>query len=399
MRRLLTILIIGTAATQLLAQKINREPNDPRQIIHLKTALNHLTVIELREPVLQVAAGSQSFKVEWRENKVFVQPTEPDASTNLFVWTSSQRLNYELEPAGSVAVMDFAVDQELPPQPKPTSVKPQEPSPTEVLLSGQPVRLESAKPSTRSVEVRIRDLYEKDGRLLVRYAVRNNSAHAYEVTTPSVYVLPGVRYPQSLYGLVDSQLGDREASRLDIKKQSPVAVIEGHVQSSHLQPGQQCLGLVALRIPPSKEPMVLRFQFANDDREQVSGFSGALDDAGTGIGRRDAHNASALFAWPRRLGLLKGNRRSHPRTAEPVRNGVVPKTATLVCAPPAGSLRFGRGLRLFQFVALRTSEGDHPCRPSGTIIPQCSKAPRLSSALHSCFSAGLRGMSRVNAIT
>ena len=228
MRRLLTILIIGTAATQLLAQKIDREPNDPRQIIHLKTALNHLTVIELREPVLQVAAGSQSFKVEWRENKVFVQPTEPDASTNLFVWTSSQRLNYELEPAGSVAVMDFAVDQELPPQPKPMSVKPQEPSPTEVLLSGQPVRLESAKPSTRSVEVRIRDLYEKDGRLLVRYAVRNNSAHAYEVTTPSVYVLPGVRYPQSLYGLVDSQLGDREASRLDIKKQSPVAVIEGH---------------------------------------------------------------------------------------------------------------------------------------------------------------------------
>jgi hypothetical protein len=272
MRRLLTILIIGTAATQLLAQKIDREPNDPRQIIHLKTALNHLTVIELREPVLQVAAGSQSFKVEWRENKVFVQPTEPDASTNLFVWTSSQRLNYELEPAGSVAVMDFAVDQELPPQPKPTSLKPQEPSPTEVLLSGQPVRLESAKPSTRSVEVRIRDLYEKDGRLLVRYAVRNNSAHAYEVTTPSVYVLPGVRYPQSLYGLVDSQLGDREASRLDIKEQSSVAVIEGHVQSSRLQPGQQCLGLVTLRVPPSKEPMVLRFQFANDDSEQVAAF-------------------------------------------------------------------------------------------------------------------------------
>ncbi len=274
MRRLwiLTILIIGTTGAQLLAQKIDREPNDPGQIIHLKTALNHLTVIELREPVLQVAAGSQSFKVEWRENKVFVQPTEPDASTNLFVWTSSQRLNYELEPAGSVAVMDFAVDQELPPQPKPTSVKPQEPSPTEVLLSGQPVRLESAKPSTRPVEVRIRDLYEKDGRLLVRYAVRNNSAHTYEVTTPHVYLLPGVRYPESLYGLVDSQLGDREASRLDIKEQSPVSVIEGHVQSSHLQPGQQCLGLVALRVPPSKEPMVLRFQFANDNREQVAAF-------------------------------------------------------------------------------------------------------------------------------
>ena len=269
---ILSIFIIAAAATQLLAQKIQPGPNDPSQIIHLRTALNHLTVIELREPVLQVAAGSQSFKVEWRENKVFVQPTEPDASTNLFVWTSSQRLNYELEAAGSVAMMDFAVDQELPAQPKPTSEKPQEPSPTDVLLSGQPVRFESAKPSTKSVEVRIRDLYEKDGRLLVRYAVRNNSAHSYEVTTPRVYVLPGVRYPQSLYGLVDSQLGDREASRLNIKEESPVSVIEGHVQSSHLEPGQQCLGLVALRVPPSKEPMVLRFQFANDDREQVAAF-------------------------------------------------------------------------------------------------------------------------------
>ena len=269
---ILSIFIIAAAATQLLAQKIQPGPNDPSQIIHLRTALNHLTVIELREPVLQVAAGSQSFKVEWRENKVFVQPTEPDASTNLFVWTSSQRLNYELEAAGSVAMMDFAVDQELPAQPKPTSEKPQEPSPTDVLLSGQPVRFESAKPSTKSVEVRIRDLYEKDGRLLVRYAVRNNSAHSYEVTTPRVYVLPGVRYPQSLYGLVDSQLGDREASRLNIKEESPVSVIEGHVQCSHLEPGQQCLGLVALRVPPSKEPMVLRFQFANDDREQVAAF-------------------------------------------------------------------------------------------------------------------------------
>jgi hypothetical protein len=274
MRRcwILTILIIAAAATQLLGQRIEREPNDPSQIIHLRTALNHLTVIELREPVLQVAAGSQSFKVEWHENKVFVQPTEPDASTNLFVWTSSQRLNYELEPAGSIAMMDFAVDQAPPVQPKPVSVRPQEPSPTEVLLSGQPVRLESAKPSTRSVEVTIRDLYERDGRLLVRYAVRNNSTHTYEVTTPSVYVLPGARYPQSLYGLVDSQLGDREASRLEIKEQSPVPVIEGHVQSSRLEPGQQSLGLVALRVPPTKEPMVLRFQFANDHREQVAAF-------------------------------------------------------------------------------------------------------------------------------
>ena len=85
MKRLWTILIIAvlvTATMPALAQKIETETSDHNQILHLKTALNHLTVIELREPVIQVATGSQSFKVEWRENRVFVQPTEPDASSS-----------------------------------------------------------------------------------------------------------------------------------------------------------------------------------------------------------------------------------------------------------------------------------------------------------------------------
>jgi SpoVK/Ycf46/Vps4 family AAA+-type ATPase len=200
------------------------------------------------------------------------QGFEPDASTNLFIWTASERLNYELEPAGSVALMDFAVDQVPPVQPKPASVTRPEPSPTEVLLSGKPIRLQSAKPSRKPVEVVIRDLYERDGRLLVRYSIRNRGDHPYDVTTPHVFTLPGVRYPQSLYSLADSQLGDQEASRLDIKEQSQVPVLEARVQASHLEPGQQCLGVVALRVLPTKEPTVLRFQFANDGREQVAAF-------------------------------------------------------------------------------------------------------------------------------
>ena len=279
MKRLRTILIIVitalvTATTPALGQKIERETSDGSQIVHLRTALNHLTVIELREPVIQVATGSQSFKVEWRENKVFLQPTEPDASTNLFIWTASQRLNYELEPAGAVTAMDFAVDQIPVPviQPKPANAAPPQPSPSEVLLAGKPVRLESAKPTKKPVEVVIRDLYERDGRVLVRYAVRNRGAHAYDVSTPQVYALTGARYPQSLYSLVDSQLGDREAARLTIKQETPVPVLEGHLQSSHLAPGQESIGVVAVRLPTSTEPTVLRFQFADDDRERIAAF-------------------------------------------------------------------------------------------------------------------------------
>jgi len=274
MKRFSIILIITalTAAwVPLLAQKIERETGDRTQIIQLKTAMNHLTVIELREPVIQVATGSQSFKVEWRENKVFVQPTESDASTNLFIWTASERLNYELEPAGDVATMDFAVDQMPLAQPKPASVTPPpQPSPTEILLAGKPVRLESSRPTRKPVEVTIRDLYEGDGRVLVRYAVRNRGNHVYDISTPQVYELTGVHYSQSLYTLVDAQLGDQEAARVTAKRQTPVPVLEGHIQTEHLAPGGESLGVVALHLPSSTEPTILRFQFANDDKQQIA---------------------------------------------------------------------------------------------------------------------------------
>ena len=200
-----------------------------------------------------------------------MQPTEADASTNLFIWTASERLNYELEPAGAVAGMDFAVDQ----IPLVSAQASQCPSaattlPTEILLAGKPVRLESAKPSQEASRGYIRDLYEKDGRLLVRYAVRNRGNHVYDVNTPQVYELTGVRYPQSLYHLVDSQLGDQESLRVTAKQQTPVPVLESHLQTEHLAPGQESLGVVAVRLPSSTEPTILRFQFPNDDKQQIA---------------------------------------------------------------------------------------------------------------------------------
>src|SRR5581483_3605735 len=148
MKRAVFFFVLLAVFVPAFAQKIETETADRTHVVHLKTALNHLTVIEVAEPVVQVAAGSPSFKVEWRENKVFIQPTETDAATNLFIWTTNQRLNYELEPAGAVTEMDFAVDQ----KPvhveaiKPTNAHPvAPPSTTELLLTGTPIRLLPSK--------------------------------------------------------------------------------------------------------------------------------------------------------------------------------------------------------------------------------------------------------------
>ena len=97
-------LLIGTLAWTLTvppvpAQKIESETPSREHVVRVQTAMNHLTVIEVGEPVTTVAVGSpQSFKVERRDNKVFVQPLVESVSTNLFIWTSSTRLNYELVP-------------------------------------------------------------------------------------------------------------------------------------------------------------------------------------------------------------------------------------------------------------------------------------------------------------
>jgi hypothetical protein len=264
-RFVLTFVVLTAALVPAVAQKIETQTSDRTRIVHLKTALNHLTVIEVAEPVTQVAAGSPSFKVEWRENKVFVQPTEAEAATNLFIWTASQRLNYELEPAGSVAGMDFAVDQTpVHVEPiKPTSVTPPaSPSMTDLLLAGTPVRLLPSKQrASKPVDVWISDVYEKQGRLLVRYAVRNQGTGPYAVETPLVYQLDGVRSPQSLHNLANSQLGDEQAAKLKAKQQTPVKVLDGQIQSAQIAPGEEAVGVVALQLASDTHPTILRFQF------------------------------------------------------------------------------------------------------------------------------------------
>jgi hypothetical protein len=278
-RVVLIFVVLASALIPALAQKIETQASDRSRIVHLKTVPNHLTVIEVAEPVVQVAAGSPSFKVEWRENKVFVQPAEADATTNLFIWTSSQRLNYELEPAGSVTNMDFAVDQtpvHVEPPLKPASVTPPAPpSITELLLAGKPVRLLASKQrASKPVEVWISDLYEKDGRLLIRYAVRNHGSESYSVDTPAVYQLDGVHSPQSLYGLINSQLCNEQAAKLKAKKQTPVKVLDGQMQPARIAPGEEAVGVVALQMTSSTHPTILRFEFPSPKQSETESSDG-----------------------------------------------------------------------------------------------------------------------------
>src|SRR5438094_184348 len=75
------------------------------QATHLKTALDHITVLEFDEPVVQAASGSTAFNIEWHDNKLLIKPLKAGAATDLFVWTASRRFAYELDPPGEVKNM------------------------------------------------------------------------------------------------------------------------------------------------------------------------------------------------------------------------------------------------------------------------------------------------------
>jgi len=244
-------------------QKVEVQKPDRGQIVHIQTALNHLTVLELNEPVSTVAVGSSTFKVEWRENKVFIQPTEENIATNLFVWTASARFNYELDPAGSIPQMDFAIDQ---PPPDPPAVKvsanatdpPEGIPPAEVLIGSRPVRLFGTMPNKGRVAVHLRDLFEHDGQLFIRYSIENDTKRAYTPGAPQVVALSAPRYAVSLYLMSNFQLSPKEAAHVKNSGATPVKVAAGEIRSPRLDPGQETTGVVSVRLPQGHSgPVVL----------------------------------------------------------------------------------------------------------------------------------------------
>ncbi len=284
MQRFLGGLMILALAVPSWAQKIETATPSRDHVVPIHTALDHLTVIEVGEPVVTVAAGSAAFKVEWRDNKVFIEPTEPGVSTNLFIWTASSRLNYELESAGEIEKMDFAIDYPRP-TPAPPAAKVANPSLSHVgggdpstmsyeigpMLGGHPVHSESVKPAERRVDVFLKDLFERNDTLFIRYEIRNNSNAVYIPGIPRVIALNGVHSSQTLVGRENSQLSEAEAQKLWAQKQMPLAILDGKLRSAQLAPGEETVGVVEVKLPsPSQKASVLRIDFSPDGRGPVA---------------------------------------------------------------------------------------------------------------------------------
>ncbi len=272
---LYALMVLMAAALPAFGQKVLTQKPGSTAITRVETALNHLTVVELREPVLSVASGSQAFRVEWHGNKVFIEPTEANVSTNLFIWTKSGRLNYELEPAGQVGQMDFAIDQAAVPRPaaKPVAEK-SDPSVGEwqmeaALLGATPVETSDYKIHPNRVHLLIKDTARRDGRLFIRYAVANSTSHPFEITSPQVFFLVSPRSRMSLIAQRNFQLPDSE--RIESNGQVSLDVIHQEVETRQVGPDGQSVGVIEVKAPRSSLGLaVLRVVMPGNGHGEIS---------------------------------------------------------------------------------------------------------------------------------
>src|SRR5271170_3943847 len=98
------------AAIVVSALPAGAQTTNFNQVHHIHTALDHLTVVDLGEPVADLAvADRDAFQIEQHDSKVFIMPLREGIATNLFIWTASRQLDYEIDPAGDLAKMNVLV--------------------------------------------------------------------------------------------------------------------------------------------------------------------------------------------------------------------------------------------------------------------------------------------------
>ncbi len=270
MKRVLILLLVahfGWAFTDEL------KTNSSGDVIHVATALDHLTVLEFGEPVTMAAAGSAAFQIERHANKVFIKPLKSGASTDLFVWTASRRFAYELEAPGEVKNMNFALENRIPsPKPQPDNsaqvTEVAELILTRAFLGAEPIDSTSLDVEKGRVSIRIEQVFQSKTSLYVQYSVVNHSPRPYRVMTPAVLEAIAPHPAVSLNAFRHKQIDRKVLRKLGQLQERPLTVARSENKKEDVQPGEETHGVVAIRQQFST-PTILRLTFGSEAPDGV----------------------------------------------------------------------------------------------------------------------------------
>jgi hypothetical protein len=263
--------VLALAVTSADAQTTGQS-----QIRHVETSLNHLTVLEFGEPVTTLAVGDlDSFKVEHHDDKVFVMPLREKVSTNLFVWTASRQLSYELDPAGQLSAMDVVVRNDPPADPHVATRTSAEATGEEIrkiaslvlahtMMGVEDIARDPGKPASHRVQVELEQVYRSKDQLYIRYSITNQAKTPFRLTTPDVSAPLPTRQPISLLGLRNHQITPQTFAAFRAKPASGLAVVQAESAARDLAPGEKTTGVVSIGSPQANAPLLYQLNFGTD---------------------------------------------------------------------------------------------------------------------------------------
>lgn len=254
------------------------------QVQHVETALNHLTVIDLGEPVVTLAiADPDAFEVERHNDKVFLKPLREGASTNLFVWTASRQVSYELDPAGDLQKMNVLV-RNVPPQGATASAgstATAEPSDQEIqkiaslvltqaLMETEEISRDAGKVVDDRVTVQLEQVFRAKDQLYVRYSLTNATRFPFRVTTPNIREIEPAQVPVSLLSLRDRQLSSQTLAAFKVRQATSIPIIHSESRATDLAPGQKTFGVLSIRRAGGNPPQIYQLDFGTDQDHPVT---------------------------------------------------------------------------------------------------------------------------------
>ena len=267
MKRLTSfIAIFGLCAVAGMSQ----EPGapSPNPVVHVATALNHLTVLEFHEPVTMAAAGSSDFQIERESNKVFIKPIKSGAATDLFVWTATRRFAYELEIIEEVKDMNFAIDSAQPAPPPPKAVVDTDADQfadvvlIRALLGAEEIKQRNPRKAKGQVSVRVEQVFRTRSTVYVHYTLENNSGLFYRMSAPQAYQLKIDDSPIALASLAHTQLDRTTLEELGDTHELALPVAHAEAEAEDLHPGETTQGVVPIR-QDLKSPAIVQLVFSD----------------------------------------------------------------------------------------------------------------------------------------
>jgi hypothetical protein len=265
------ILMYSLCAIAALSQQSGSPSSNA--VVHVATALNHLTVLEFHEPVTMAAAGSSDFQIERESNKVFIKPEKSGAATDLFVWTASRRFAYELEITQEVNNMNFAIDSAQPVSPpKPVADTDTDQFAdvvlTRALLGAEAIHQPRQRASKNQVSVRVENVFRTRTSVYIHYTIENHTSRVYHMNAPHAHQVQPDPSTGSLPSLLHTQLDQSAVEKLGAIGGQPLSVAHAENESQEVEPGQTTQGVLAIR-HDLKSPAIVQLEFEDGVKATV----------------------------------------------------------------------------------------------------------------------------------